>query len=116
MNNEITTNSKGKVPHKHTELIKKWADGTEIQVKERFSTQWTDCKTPSWVNDLEYRVKPKPMIRKYRYALKFANEHLATVTLSYYKDSEELKHALYGWHMDWFERLETQFIDVPDNE
>ena len=46
--------------HKHAELIKAWADGAEIQIKDK-QTGWEDlCYTPSWRNDFEYRIKPEP--------------------------------------------------------
>lgn len=46
-------------PHKHAELIKAWADGAEIEMKN--GTLWTDCvqpNNPSWSNSVEYRIKP----------------------------------------------------------
>lgn len=52
--------------HKHAELIKAWADGAQIQIKDK-QTGWEDlCSTPSWRNDFEYRIKPeekKPVVR-----------------------------------------------------
>ena len=45
-------------PHKHSELIKAWADGAEIQL--RFQEAWTDCPLPQWFPDAEYRIKPQP--------------------------------------------------------
>jgi hypothetical protein len=52
--------------HKHAELIHAWADGAQIQIKDK-QTGWEDlCSTPSWRNDFEYRIKPeekKPVVR-----------------------------------------------------
>jgi len=42
--------------HKHAELIKKWADGAEIQVKY---ADWEDTENPSWNKEFEYRIKPE---------------------------------------------------------
>jgi len=47
-----------KTPHKHSELIKAWADGAEIQVL--YSRDWKDCVTPLWDLENEYRIKPEP--------------------------------------------------------
>lgn len=45
-------------PHKHAELIKKWADGAEIQYSEN-GKYWSDClRTPTW-HAVYYRVKPE---------------------------------------------------------
>jgi hypothetical protein len=46
---------KEKQPHKHAEVIKAWADGEKVQVKD-FGV-WYDDEYPSWLDD-EYRVKP----------------------------------------------------------
>jgi hypothetical protein len=44
-------------PHKHAAVIKAWADGAKVQVKER-SGKWVDVDVPGWTTSLEYRVKP----------------------------------------------------------
>ena len=44
--------------HKHSELIKKWADGAEIQVRNPFN-EWIDEKNPIWESWIEYRIKPE---------------------------------------------------------
>lgn len=47
-------------PHIHAELIKKWADGAEIQHRyPALNTPWEDCPNPIWVDGYEYRVKPE---------------------------------------------------------
>ena len=45
-------------PHKHAELIKAWADGAEIEVKDLYGN-WVADKTPNWTWN-EYRIKPEP--------------------------------------------------------
>jgi hypothetical protein len=46
-------------PRKHAELIKAWADGAEIQWKNKVDGYWEDCHlTPYWKDDCEYRLKP----------------------------------------------------------
>ena len=45
-------------PHKHSELIKAWADGAEIQIK--YKDYWENCPIPQWFLDAEYRIKPQP--------------------------------------------------------
>jgi len=44
--------------HKHSELIKKWADGVEIQVKNTYN-EWVDEQYPDWDLNLQYRIKPE---------------------------------------------------------
>jgi hypothetical protein len=45
-------------PHKHAELIKKWADGVEIEFQFQGTKTWCVAESPNWVNDTVYRVKP----------------------------------------------------------
>ena len=49
-------------PHKHAELIKAWADGAEIQVKNDDNDGWDDCwqNKPMWDEGYRYRIKPEP--------------------------------------------------------
>lgn len=48
-------------PHKHSELIKAWADGHQIQVK--YGSEWRDCQ-PCWHENDEYRIKPRIVRRE----------------------------------------------------
>ena len=50
-----------RTPHKHAEVIKAWADGEQIQYRDRPDADWKNCH-PSWALDYEYRVKPEPLI------------------------------------------------------
>lgn len=51
-----------RVPRKHAELIKAWADGAEIQFKDfdgDGEAVWIDLVQPVWTEDVEYRIKPE---------------------------------------------------------
>lgn len=47
-----------KRPHKHAELIKEWADGSEIQYFDTTINDWRDTLFPLWEDNNKYRVKP----------------------------------------------------------
>ena len=48
-------------PHKHSELIKAWADGEEIEFYDMVCHAWLPTpKNPAWDVGTEYRIKPKP--------------------------------------------------------
>jgi hypothetical protein len=49
--------------HKHSELIKAWADGAEIQWD--YGGDWTWIKNPEWNVDCNYRIKPRPDVVNY---------------------------------------------------
>ena len=56
-----------KIPHKHAELIKAWADGAEIEVRD--SSEWQETTTPTWRCYFEYRIKPEPKPDVVRYGI-----------------------------------------------
>jgi hypothetical protein len=45
--------------HKHADLIIAWANGAEIQC-EIATDDWADAKSPWWLPNNRYRIKPKP--------------------------------------------------------
>jgi len=58
-----------KTPHKHAELIKAWADWSEIEFRLDENDKWEKVKNPQWINEFQYRIKPEPkpdMVQFYR--------------------------------------------------
>lgn len=53
-----------RVPHKHAEVIKAWADGADIQFRTNPNDGWAavggSC-IPGFFHDYEYRIKPEPV-------------------------------------------------------
>jgi len=53
-------------PHIHADVIKAWADGSEIQARSCSSLcenkwgGWCNVEQPEWHKHQEYRVKPEP--------------------------------------------------------
>lgn len=45
---------------KHAELIKKWADGADIQIWNGDAWAWQYQACPAFIDDYEYRIKPEP--------------------------------------------------------
>ncbi len=74
-------------PHKHSEVIKAWADGAEIQYLES-NESWRDVKDPSWGSNNKYRVKPAPVIAWYRVA-ELDGKNGVVPNLTAFNDSEE---------------------------
>ena len=50
--------------HKWHKEIKAWADGAEIEFKGAVDS-WLEVKLPQWLDDVEYRIKPKPVEPQY---------------------------------------------------
>ena len=56
--------------HKHADVIIAWANGETVQVRRPSTGEWQDLVYSGPIlDDEEYRIKPKPVIRKYRVAL-----------------------------------------------
>lgn len=47
-----------KKAHKHAEVIKAWADGAQIQIRNYGTGEWTDWDSPTWSDGDDYRIKP----------------------------------------------------------
>lgn len=53
--------------HKHYNEIVAWANGEEIQFfSDGCYVEWRDVRHPSWDELLEYRVKPKDVVKEVR--------------------------------------------------
>ncbi len=44
-------------PRKHSELIKAWADGADIEMYDPGTEKWIHISTPSWWKDAKFRIK-----------------------------------------------------------
>tara|TARA_R110000868_G_scaffold40658_1_gene140081 strand:- start:52 stop:492 length:441 start_codon:yes stop_codon:yes gene_type:complete len=44
-------------PHKHAELIKKWADGAKIELFSPSMNAWVPVSNPCWSVAIDYRLK-----------------------------------------------------------
>jgi len=49
-----------KARHKHADMIIAWANGAEIEVNDA-GDDWYTARYPTWVNHLNYRIKPEPV-------------------------------------------------------
>jgi hypothetical protein len=54
-------------PHKHAEAIKAWADGHTIEMLTDYGA-WEAIPHPSWISNVDYRIKrePKPDVVEVR--------------------------------------------------
>jgi len=89
--------------HKHSELIKLWADGAEIQYLNE--SYWENCSdnNPKWNTDIEYRVKPEPKPdvveylrvgrRTYSLTFEWSDSPHANLKLIYDGETGDLKGA-----------------------
>lgn len=95
-------------PHKHAELIKKWADtGCQIQYKYPGSETWHDCSNnrPCWALDSEYRVKPN-LVKEWRWVCEF--NYKLFVTEDHYSELEAYKN------FNVIQKIDSTMIEVEE--
>lgn len=77
------------VPEKHRAVAHAWVDGAEVETL--CDGEWMTNHSPAWVRGCEYRIKPKPKVKKWRYWY--------TSTMDYYTE-EDARVALFGPKVD----------------
>jgi hypothetical protein len=72
-----------RTPHKHAELIHKYAEGYKIEVKNHITQDpkgyWNEVVTPLFSPSEEYRLAPVPKVKKWRWAV-FSTEDKDYIT------------------------------------
>lgn len=91
--------------HKHYDLILAWANGAEIQVYNKAISSWEDNIYPVWSFQSEYRIKPKPKVKKWRWvnSSKEENNYIG-VSHGYYASAED-------FNSDWPKHIAIQKVD-----
>ena len=91
-------------PHKHAALIKAWADGAEIQVKDS-GARWLDMSKPTWREWNTYRIKPKTIkYRTYLWQDKWGHGGVYTCTYEENQSKDfEYSPTFIKWLGDWQE-------------
>ena len=94
-------------PHKHKDMIIAWANGEEIEYRDPdTSSEWKPIKGPSWLPDIEYRVKPdtKESIQTFRIGVAaFDDGGFYTFTANNEEEKRNSQSApnFIGWITDW---------------
>lgn len=85
-------------PHPHAEVIKKWADGYEVQFWHGPTETWEDVtvRNPLWYEDTKYRVKPEPKKPTTWYQILWRTGDTGCVYLS-----SRLISSLEEWEAHW---------------
>lgn len=96
--------------HVHSDLIKVWADGAEIQFRSRIVPNWTNTGNPSWRPDFEYRIKPQQT--KYRlYAYRRWDKSVGIALIVNENDTQRVENSnsFIKWITDWctYEHVQT---------
>lgn len=67
-----------KVPHKHEELIKRWAEREDIEAFNPERGVWVLDSNPTWDEDTRYRIKPEEVFysvgQKFRIEKSYCDE------------------------------------------
>ena len=93
-------------PHNHKDMIIAWANGAQIQYKTSSMIYWEDIWEPSWVEDVQYRVKPDPKESVHTFRIGVgANDDGTFYTITADNAAEEqgiqAEPNFIGWISDW---------------
>jgi hypothetical protein len=86
------------VKHLHADVIIAWANGAKVQNSEN-GIDWYDCVgSPGWSPCTKYRVKPKPLVKKWRWVISdIRNDQYFSISSEYFSDqSDFLKKHMHG--------------------
>lgn len=104
-------------PRKHADLIKAWADGAEIEFYSEISQSWEYCKDPTWRGDREYRVKPKPKVKKWLWVAKHrVTSRYSAISGNHFANNIEYhewaKSPDFQW--DLYQKIDGTEIEVDE--
>lgn len=101
-------------PHVHKDLIIAWANGAQIQFLSKVHYDWVDCiHPPSWIDDTEYRIKPKAKVKKYRWVFSDGNEYFGVTAGHYSKDEEDKATGTKTYR--FVQKIEASEIEVEED-
>jgi len=89
--------------HVHAEVIKAWAEGAQVQTLLQYTNEWKDEKTPSWADDIEYRVKPAEKVVRWLWLSKQYDGmwHTGTTYMT-----EPQAHDYFGVYRQKYKKLD----------
>lgn len=100
-------------PHKHKDLIIAWANGAVIEGRVNSSFPWVVVNNPSWKIDVEYRVRPKGKVKKYRFVFSYIEEpQRFFISSSFYVDKKEFLKR--NQHVAYSQRIDASLIEVEE--
>ena len=96
--------------HKHYDAIIAYANGAEIEIQDN-DGNWKFVKNPSWVEEMEYRIKPaeKKLTPCYLWA---RNDGSITSCLYSENEASKLLNNEYPIKLLWSETM----LDLEDEE
>jgi hypothetical protein len=79
--------------HKHADLIHAWAEGAKVLKKTR-DAGWIPDHNPTWREDGEYCLAPKPKVKKWKWVIKHLRNSNLAVSSDYYATEEDANRNL----------------------
>ena len=104
---EVTVTNK---PHKHAELIKKWADGAIVQWHNQ-DGRWYDVRAnrPTWDEEVEYRIKPT-IVKKWHWVYRDSFWKLKVTTSCYTEQDFNEKFP----RLTLIQKIDSTMIEVEE--
>lgn len=108
-------------PHKCAEILRAIADGKPVQFRltNTARKKWEDLDTSTSFSifqglAVEYRIKPKPLIKKWRWVITAQNGELF-ITEDHYSDSSDLESKFcFGYKVT--QKIDSTMIEVEQDD
>lgn len=106
--------------HVHADLIIAWANGAEIEWSPRDANTWKPLprENVGWHWFTDYRLKPKPPVKKYLYAFQRATG-MPKVSAMYFENDAEAIEYLESYEgfshtsIRWVQRIDASMKEFP---
>ena len=104
-------------PHKHADILRAIAEGIPVQAHYHSSPEkgWQDIDTNLAFSiflsgDVEYRIKPKPKVKKWRWVYEAMDGGLKVSEIHYQGEKD------WFYSMRLIQKIESTMIEVEQND
>lgn len=108
-------------PHKCAEILRAIADGKPVQFRltNTVCKEWEDLDTNASFSifqglAVEYRIKPKPLIKKWRWVVVEPSKTLS-ITNSHYSDPKDWEQK-FGLGYKLLQKIDSTMIEVEQDD
>lgn len=92
------------IPEKHREVAHAWVDGAVIEVSPKGKNNWWVVNDPEFHEGQDYRVRPKPKVKKWRWVRESIYDGLA-ITQSHHSEER-------AYHFGYLQKIDSTLIEV----
>ena len=100
-------------PHKYADVLRAIADGHTVQSYSIFgSGRWQDVRASDVFSLTEWRIKPKPKVKKWQWVYKNIVNNKMNVSVMFYASEEDFKQA--NPSNEAIQKIDSTMIEVEE--